>query len=204
MYLLNDPIHILKKRWRILFVSGFFVAFVAGVVSLAFPLEYRADAQVLIVSKSRYGIDPYTAAKSAERVGENIVQVMASDDFYKKVMTDAPKEVPADYFAGARNERERRKRWERSVGASVVYGTGVLNVSAFSETKEGAVALSGAVADALVNKVTDYVGGDVSLKIINQPVPTNIPVRPNIPVNIAVGFFLGALLSAAVVVRRYR
>lgn len=55
-------------------------------VSLLFPLEYRADAQALIISKSRYGVDPYTVVKSAERVGENLVQVIGTKDFYDKVM----------------------------------------------------------------------------------------------------------------------
>lgn len=204
MYLLHDPVSILKKRWRTLFVSAFFLAFVAGVVSLAFPLEYRADAQILIVSKSRYGIDPYTAVKSAERVGENVVQVLASDVFYQSVLEEAEPGAPTTYFSEAPNDRERRKRWEKAVNASVVYGTGVLNVSVYATTKEGAVALSKAVADALVNRVADYIGGDVSLKIINAPVPTNVPVRPNIPLNIGIGFVAGLFLSAVVVIRRYR
>jgi capsular polysaccharide biosynthesis protein len=204
MYLLHDPINILKKRWRTLLISGCFVAFVAGVVSLAFPLEYRADAQILIVSKSRYGIDPYTAVKSAERVGENVVQVLSSDVFYQSVLEEAGPGTPTAYFLEAENERERRKRWEHSVNASVVYGTGVLNVSAFATTKEGAVALSKAVADALVNRVFDYIGGDVTLKIINAPVATNVPVRPNVPLNVGVGFLVGLFLSGIVVVRRYR
>lgn len=204
MYLLHDPVSILKKRWRTLFVSAFFVAFVAGVVSLVFPLEYRADAQILIVSKSRYGIDPYTAVKSAERVGENVVQVLSSDVFYKSVFEEAEPGTPVGYFVDARNDRERRKRWEHAVGASVVYGTGVLNVSAYATTKDGAVALSKAVANALVNRVTDYVGGDVSLKIINAPVSTNVPVRPNLPMNIGLGFLVGFFISSVVVVRRYR
>ena len=77
---------VIGKRWKVIFLAGLVFSFVALVISIILPLQYRADAQVLIISKSRYGVDPYTVVKSAERVGENLTQIMKSNDFYNKVV----------------------------------------------------------------------------------------------------------------------
>ena len=90
MFLQSTPFKVLVSRYRLIIFSGLVVGLglILFFLILSFvrvmPLEYRADAQALIISQSRYGVDPYTAAKSAERVGENLIQVMKTDDFYQK------------------------------------------------------------------------------------------------------------------------
>ncbi len=180
---------------------GLIVAVLAGALSLLFPLEYRADAGVLIVSKSRYGVDPYTVVKSAERVGENLVQVMKTDDFYEKVKIQEGYGVDWRAFESL-TERKKRKYWQKQLQGSVVFGTGVLNISAYHTDAQGARELAGAAADALVSRGWQYVGGDVTMQVVNSPVATDWPVRPNIIINAILGFFIGGLLGAFVVSRR--
>lgn len=179
---------------------GIIVAVLAGALSLLFPLEYRADAGVLIVSKSRYGVDPYTVVKSAERVGENIVQVMRTDDFYQKVKEHEGSTVDWRPFESL-NERKKRKKWQKSVQGSMVFGTGVLNISAYHTDPKQARALAGSAADTMVTKGWQYVGGDVTMQVVNSPVVTAWPVRPNIIINALLGFIVGGLLGAFVVTR---
>lgn len=196
----HSPLVRIQRGWKMIFGLGIIVAVLAGALSLLFPLEYRADAGVLIVSKSRYGVDPYTVVKSAERVGENLVQVMRTDDFYEKVKVQEGYTIDWRPFTSL-SERKERKKWQKSVQGSVVFGTGVLNISAFHTDPRVARDLAGAAASTLVSKGWQYVGGDVTMQVVNSPVATDWPVRPNVPINVFLGFLVGGLLGAFVVSR---
>jgi len=193
------PIAILARKWTTLLLAGILTAMFAAFVSLLIPLQYRADAGVYIISKSRYGVDPYTVVKSAEQVGQNMVQVIKTQDFFDKVMARAGESLDTSAFQNV-NDRTRAKRWEKSVDGSVVFGTGVLNISAYNHDPAEAKLLAAAVVDTLVSEGYEYVGGDVTIKQVNKPIVTRFPVRPNVPLNAAIGFLLGAVLSATVIV----
>lgn len=188
----------LGRRSKLLFVAGVIGAVVALVGSIVLPLEYRADAQVLLISQARFGTDPYTAARSSEKIAQNLSEVVGTNDFYEKVVTG--RTLDLSRFQG--EERTKRKRWQKAVAAGVSYGTGVLNVSAYHKTPAGAIALAQAVADTLVTQGHEYIGSGVTIKIVNPPVSTRFPVRPSIPTNMAMGFAVGVVLMSVVVVRR--
>ncbi len=204
MFLHQAPMKILIRRFRLLFFAGLAVALLVSFVSLVlFPLEYRADAQVLIVSKSRYGVDPYTAIKSSERVGENLLQVVKTNDFFQKTMSQSGYTLDKSRFENV-SERIKRERWQKTLNLSVVYGTGVLNISAFNKNKAQAEQLAGAAASALISSGWEYVGGDVSFKLVNEPVATRFPARPNLPVNAVLGFVVGFAFMSVLVLKRYK
>ncbi|PIR76661.1 MAG: hypothetical protein COU32_00915 [Candidatus Magasanikbacteria bacterium CG10_big_fil_rev_8_21_14_0_10_42_10] len=197
----HSPLSRILQGSKILVALGLVTAILAAGVTLLFPLEYRADAGVLIISQSRYGVDPYTVVKSAERIADNIVQVMGTDDFYEKVKQQDGYTINWNVF-DTLDARKKRNAWQKGVQGSVVYGTGVLNISAYSTDPEQAKDLAGAAADTLVSKGWQYVGGDVTLQVVNHPVVTKWPVRPNIFTNAVLGFAVGVLLGALVVTRR--
>lgn len=203
MFLTHSPYHLLQKRWRLIVLVGVLAAALAVLASLVFPLEYRADAQVLVISKSRYGVDPYTAVKSAEQVGENIAQVVKTNDFFLKTMSQMGYNIDKSRFENV-SERLKRKYWQKALNVSVVYGTGVLNISAFNKDSRQAEQLAGAVATALVSSGWEYVGGDVSFKIVNDPVATRFPARPNLLLNGILGLLAGVIIMAVFVLRRYK
>lgn len=189
----------LVRRSKIIFAVGLLFALLGLGASFAGSLEYRADAGVLIVPKTRFGVDPYTVVKSAERVGDNLAAVMKTDDFRAKVKATAPSLDWAEF--DAQTAREQRRLWPRMVSASVVYGTGVLRVSAYNVDANQAVAFAAAAAETLATKGFEYVGGDMTIRVVDNPVVTPWPVRPNIPVNMALGFVVGVLIMSVIVVR---
>ena len=199
----HDPIDVLKKRSKIIVATGLLFAIAAALVSFAFPLQYRADAQVFIISQSRFGVDPYTVVRSAERIGENITQIMKTNDFYQKVTTQSTFGLDTSYFEGV-PEREKRERWNKTIESSVVFGTGVLNISAYHENPEQAKAYAAASVQALVDRGWEYIGKEVTIKIINAPVVTKWPARPNIIVNTLLGFMLGIFVMSVNVLRKKR
>ena len=64
------------------------------------------------------------------------------------------------------------------------------------------MALAGAASDTLVSKGWQYIGGDVTLQVVNHPVVTTWPVRPNFFTNAVLGFVVGLLLGSLIVVRK--
>lgn len=201
MFLQHTPVQILFKHWKAILLTGLVVATLAGGVSLVFPLEYRADAQVLIISQSRYGVDPYTVVKSAERVGENLVEIIKTNDFYNKVITQPGYNLDKAKFTNV-TERTKRKNWQKAIKTNVVYGTGVLNISAYDKNPAQAMQYAGAVAATLSGQAWQYVGGDVIIKVINDPVATQWPARPNVVLNAVLGLIVGMFLGGAMMVRR--
>lgn len=201
MLLFLQKKNIFQRRWKLIFLAGVVFAVASLGVTLLFPRAYRADAQVLIISKSRYGVDPYTVVKSAERVGENIAEIMKTDDFFEKVSALRQYEFDREQFEQV-SARTRRRRWQKALSGSVVYGTGVLNVSAYGSSPQAAAGLASAAVETLESKGWEYVGGDVTIRGVNRPAATRFPVRPNIFLNGLFGFFGGILLLSVIVARR--
>lgn len=182
-------------------ICGLLVALLSAGATFLFPLKYRADADVFIISQSRQGVDPYTTVKSAERIGENLAQIVGTDDFFAKVMEQEGFGIDAGYFAEPTN-RKRRKLWQKTVDASVVFGTGVFRLSAYHEDPGQASRLVAAAGNALVTQGWQYVGGDVIIKLVNEPVVSPFPVKPHVLVNAFLGFLIGLILSGVLLIRR--
>lgn len=195
---------IIQKHIKLIIVWGFIFAVLSVLVSLLFPKYFSAESQVLIISRDRSGVDPYTQAKAAERTGENLASVMQTSDFYDKVMETADAKFDKAGWT-ALTERARRKAWAKNVRAEMLYGTSLLKITAYAPTKDSALAFSDAVVKTIAARGWEYVGGDVTIKIVSAPYASNWPARPNLAVNGMAGFILGMIFSAwwAVKYRRH-
>lgn len=184
---------ILSRHFKLLAVWGVVVALAAAGVSLFIPMQYSAVSQLLIISRSQGGVDPYTQAKAAERVGENISEVMRTSDFYGKVLDSA---VAFDKASWKKlSERAERKKWQRDVLPESVYGTSLLKITVYGATQSEAINLSNAVTQTVASRGWEYVGGDVVLKQVDNPLVSRFPARPNIIINTLAGFAIGVFLS---------
>lgn len=193
----------LFSRWKLIIFVGVLFAVAGVLLSLLLPREYRADAQVLIISQSRFGVDPYTVVKSAERIGENIVQIVRTDDFYQKVMEQGADTIDQSQFDSL-NETEKREKWQETVAPAVVYGSGLLNVSVFHTDPTEALDIARATVDTLKSRGWEYVGGDVIIREVNPPVVSENPVRPNIVLNALIAAFLGVLVISFAILKKAR
>ena len=190
----------LAKHFRVIVVWALLVGVTALLVSLLFPKQYSAESQVLIISRDRSGVDPYTQAKSAERIGENLAGVMQTDDFYQKVLESANATFDKEPWQKL-SDRARRNKWQKDVTSEMVYNTGLLKIVVYSDSKENARAFSTAVTETVASRGWEYVGGDVALKAVNRPLVSNWQARPNLVTNAAVGFLIGGMIASLWVVR---
>ena len=186
--------HTLEKHAKLIFTWGLVFAVLSAAASLLFPKHYLATSQVLIISRDRAGVDPYTQARSAERIGANLAQVMKTTDFYNKVMSSNALLFDRDQWKNL-TDREQRKKWAKDVQASMVYGASLMNVNVYSYSQAEAVNLSNAITQILAAQGWQYLGGDVAIKAISAPLASRWIGRPNFFMNSAIGFLVGILIS---------
>lgn len=196
----NSNFYLIKKRWKAIFLFSILVAFLSAFATLLFPLKYSANSQIYIISQNRYGVDPYTNVKSAERVGENLIQVLKTSDFYEKVKLEG-NSIDWSYFEKY-SEKKKRETWLKTLNANMVYGTSVMNINIYHTSQDEAKKLSEVVAKTMIAKSWEYVGGDVTLKIINSPIVSTYPVKPNFIFNAFFGLLVGMFLTSLWAVKK--
>lgn len=181
------------KHLKSILALGVIFGLVALLVIMFFPKYYSAGSQLLIVNRSFNSTDPYTQVKAAERIGENLAKVVDTTDFYKKTLLTS-QSFDKEYWQGL-EERNRREKWSQNVKVSMNYNSALMNVTTYAKTKEEAVNLNLAVSQVLTGRSADYVGTDVALKTVNDPLVSRFFVRPNLILSVFVGFVFGVLFG---------
>ncbi len=193
---------ILSRNFKLILTWGILVAIFSAGISLLFPWKYSAESQVLIISRDRSGVDPYTQSKSAERIGDNLTQVMQTADFMQKVMDTTNAAFDKTRWTNL-TDRKMRKQWQKDVVGEMQYGSSIMKVTVYS-TKDDVLPLASAVTDAVVTHGWEYVGGDVALKTVSAPLVSRWIAKPNIILNALLGFLAGVILSSAWVIKYQR
>ncbi|MBI4811870.1 hypothetical protein HY798_00235 [Candidatus Falkowbacteria bacterium] len=182
-----------RKKATILLLVILFV--MAGVVFTAVqPFKYGAKSKLLVVQSYADVVDPYVASKSNEYLSNVLANVVASDSFFNEVINSGY-HVNADYFP-ARPDK-RLKEWTKTADARAVSDTGMIVVNVYHKDKYQAGQIAEAVNYILKTKNSLYHGGGdkVSVKVIDSPVISNWPVKPNIVLNLALATALGIIFS---------
>lgn len=193
------PFHTLQRHLRTLAGFAALGLVVSLIVTFVQPLRYGATARVLIIQRSSYGVDPFTAVKSAERVAQNLAEVVYTNDFFVKVLTQDPA-INASGFS--ERPATRRREWQRMIRTAVAPGTGLLSITALHRDRTEATRIASAIGAVVTTRGREYVGGDIDIKLVDAPIPTTFPISPNIPVNVAAGLVLGAIVGAGYVLRK--
>lgn len=168
----------------------------AVLLSFLRPLEYSSTTRILI-TQDLGAVDAYTASRSSERIADELAGIVYTSTFYKKVM-DAGYDIDASYFPS--DEIKLRKKWEKAIATSVSRSSGLLTVKAYHTSVEQAEELAQAVAFVLTTQGWTYTSGaNITVQVVDQPLNSRYPVRPNLLVNSLSGLVLGALAGAGYV-----
>ncbi|HRH32982.1 MAG TPA: Wzz/FepE/Etk N-terminal domain-containing protein [bacterium] len=178
-----------KKRKVILGIISLFVLIGVAVVAVQ-KFKYSSSSQLLVVQENQGSLDAYTASKSTEHLSSVLVSVIRSNSFYTKVMSSSPG-INSAYFGT--NSRDQIKEWGKTVSARSVNDTGIIAISVFHPDRSEAEKIAGAVNYVLMTQHGAYDGaGDaVKVRLIDQPVTSSFPVKPNIPVTFGLALMLG-------------
>ncbi len=189
-----DVAQLLERHWKTIAVSALITMILAAGLSFLRPLEYSSTMRLLIIQKAGTNLDPYTAIRSAERIADNLSQVIYTSVFFDKVVT-AGFNVDKGYFKTA--ESKRREQWAGMVTTEVTHETGFLRISVYHRDKEQASELARAVAFVLTTEGNQFIGGrDLEIRLVDTPLQSRFPVRPNVPLNGFLGAVIGVILSS--------
>lgn len=186
------------RTWKTTAAATLIGVLLAVIFSLAQPLRYSSTERLLITQTNIVGIDPYTAIKSTERIGQNLTELIYTTSFFNSVMSKA--QVDQAYFP--QDEISRREKWKSAIDASIVSGTGIMTITAYHTSRAQAQELAVRVAQELVAITPNYFGYSVRMQIIDDPLPSRFFAKPDFVKNGLFGAVAGLLLGSAWVLGR--
>lgn len=181
----------LQRRFWLIVASVFLLGFIYTVVQ---PLKFGATSQLLILQNSSAQVDSYAMSRSNEYLSTTLASVITTNSFYNEVM-NAGFNIDQNYFGT--DARGRKKTWENAIEAKALADSGVLEVSVYHTDRYQLDQLAQAVNQVLRTKHGLYHGGgsSVYVRVINDPIASTWPVKPNVVVNLIGGLFVGILLG---------
>lgn len=187
----------LLRNWRTLAFAGALGLVLAVLLSFVRPLEYSSTTRLLITQELG-AVDAYTASRSAERIADDLASIVYTSTFYDKVMSSGYP-VEESYFPN--DALKRRQQWEEAVSVAVSRSSGLLTVKAYHPDVTQAEELARAVAYVLSTQGWTYTsGGNIAVQIVDEPLNSRYPVRPNLVVNGLSGLVLGILAGSGYVI----
>jgi len=189
--------YLFEKRGMILIILGIFL-FIGILFTIVRPFEYSSTSRVLIIHKINPNLDAYTAARAAEKLTQNLATIIYSSSFLETLETSYNVNLPPD-------ESRRRQAWKEKITVKVQPGTSILQITAYDKNPEDAKKLDYLVANTLITQGQEYHGGgpDVVIKLLDKPLTSGFPTRPNIFLNLAGALILGLIFAYLIILKEY-
>ncbi len=178
--------------WPIIFFACAIGLLLGTVLSFLRPLEYSSKTRLLITQDLGV-VDAYTASRSAESIANQLANNIPTTDFYNAVF-ETSFDIDQSYFPT--DEIKKRKKWADAVMTSVSHSMGFLTITAYHPDVDQAELIAEAVSSVLVENGLEYVSGSgITIKVVDQPLNSRWPVRPNVLLNAFSGLILGGLFG---------
>ena len=173
----------------------------ALLLCLVQPLKYSSTVRLLVMQDLGSATDAYTASRSEERIAENLSTIVYTTTFFDEVM-DAGFSIQERYFPS--KDYKKRQEWAKTVDATISRGSGLMTITAYHQDVSQAEQIARAVASVLTAKASEYTsGGGVEVRLIDAPLNSRWPVKPNILANAVSGAVLGGLAGIGFVLTQY-
>jgi len=194
---ITNFLKIIKKRRGTVIASVLIFLVVAMAITFSQPLKYRVSSRLLIMSDGSIS-DPYVIAKSNQYLSSLLSEAVYSGSFFQ-LLTASNYDIDWSYFSG--DYKEQTQKWKKSVLARNVNDTGVMEVEVYHPNPEQAKQLAYAVNNALITQNNVYQGSTNGLrvKVIDEPIVSAYPVKPNLPLNATAAIFFGGAFGLAYV-----
>lgn len=187
---INEFFKLIGKRKQTIFAIVLLFVFVASVLTLIQPLRYESRSKLLVLQDFGDNFDPYSAAKSNEYLSNLLARITTSEVFFEE-MADSGFNVDGKYFSDRADKK--LKIWEKTVVAKAVNDSGIISVNIYHTDRYQTEQIARAVNYVLKTKNSQfYAGGSsVNIKVIDEPIVSKWPVKPNAPLNIGFAIILG-------------
>ena len=183
----------LFNGWHSILLFGLLGLVLALIISFVQPLRYSSTARLLILQDVGSSVDAYTASRSEERIAENLATIVYTSTFFDQVLGSGFS-IDSGFFP--KEDLKRRRLWSKTVNATVSRGSGLLTLSAFHKDVHQAEQIVRAVSFVLTERAAEFTSGrSIQVRVVDSPLNSRWPVKPNIIANIISGFFLGVLVG---------
>lgn len=185
---------LIKKRRKTVAGIIMMALILVSIITLLQPLKYSVKSRLLI-SQNLSGADPYTVSKSNQYLSNLFSQVVYSSSFLN-LTTSAGFNIDTSYFGN--DYKSEMKIWKKTIEARSVGDTGIMEIYVYHPNTYQAQQIAMAVNQTLISKSFNYQrGGDqVVISVIDQPLTSNFPVKPNLILNFITALILGVVAAS--------
>ncbi|MEK7203271.1 MAG: GNVR domain-containing protein [Patescibacteria group bacterium] len=186
--------NLLNKRKQTILIIALFVLLLTAIFTLVQPFKYGSNLKVLVIQNFSANTDPYTASKSNEYLSNILDKVIYSNSFYVNVLASGFN-IDKNYFSG--NAKEQMKKWTKTIDSKVINDSGIITVNVYHSNRSQAEQIARAIGYTLQTKHALYHGGgnNVNVKIIDEPITSDFPVKPNVILNLVLGISAGLFFA---------
>ncbi|NCN25241.1 hypothetical protein COT94_04090 [Candidatus Falkowbacteria bacterium CG10_big_fil_rev_8_21_14_0_10_37_14] len=193
---LQNFLNLYRSRQRFIWTVVLTVMLITTALSLVQSLKYRSTLRLLVVQDSSTTTDTYAVMRSTEYLSKILAKVSYSTSFADRVLTDNPN-IDRAYFGNT--SQQLSKRWQSSLVVMAINETGIIEINGFHPNRDQAEKIARGVGARLISANTDYhgLGTAVKIKLLDDPITSNYPVRPNLLVNLFLALVVGLISSFA-------
>lgn len=191
----KDFIKLFKKRQLTVISITLIFVIIGLIITLLQPLKYSSKSRLLILQPN-ISADAYAVARSNEYVGGLISEVIYSGSFLESLKSSEAV-FDRNYFNGT--YKQSVKKWGKTVFARNSGDTGVIDIEIYHTNPEEAKRISLAVNQLIISGQGPYKFNPEQTKIsvIDEPVVSSFPVKPNIPVNFVISLLFGFIAACS-------
>ncbi|MCX6797919.1 MAG: Wzz/FepE/Etk N-terminal domain-containing protein [Candidatus Falkowbacteria bacterium] len=191
---LNTLLRILRKRSGTIFAIVLIFFLLGLALTFSQPLKYRSKSRLLIIQN--INADPYTLSQSNQYLSNLFSEVIYSSSFFDLTSSNSQFNIDKNYFSG--NYKKQMKTWGKTVEAKSVGNTGIIEIDIYHQDPAQAKQISLAVNNTLMTQSFNYQGTDqnqIKFNVIDQPIVSDYPVKPNLIVNLGGSLIFGLIFS---------
>lgn len=191
----KDFLKLFKKRKTTVISITLVFVIIALIISLVQPLKYRSRSRLLILQPNT-SADAYSVARSNEYVGGLISEVIYSGSFLESLKSSEAV-FDRNYFSDT--YKKNIKKWRKTVFARSGGDTGIIDIEIYHTNPEEAKRISLAVNQLIISGQSPYKFNSYTTKInvIDEPIVSSFPVKPNIPLNLAISIIFGFIAGCS-------
>jgi len=185
---------VIKKNWEIILIFPLILGFLSFSISAFLPVRYSSEVKILVIQKQPNDkVDAFSAAKSAEYLGDVLSRMIYTDSFIEDVKNSSP-DIKWNFSSSS---EKRKKEWEKEIDIKKINNTGILEIKVLDRSKAEAKKISEAITNNFINNGKKYHGGgdNVEIKLIDGPIVSDFQASPNILLNIIFAFAIGLIGS---------
>ena len=191
---LNTLLKIVKKRSGAVMAIVLIFLISGSALTFSQPLKYRSRSRLLIISN--LSADSYTVSKSNQYLSNLFSEVIYSSSFFDLTSNNSQYSIDKNYFNGS--YKKQMKTWINTVETRSTGDSGILEISVYHQNPAQAKQISLAINNTLMTKSFNYQGTNqeqIKFNVIDQPIVSDYPVKPNIISNLSASLIFGLIFS---------